>query len=386
MSAPLPLPHTRLNPASFPVLDPLDLVYFVLNVGNGDCQLLLLPEDRDGQRSALLVDVASAPKLFSLIQELDRSGLLPLSATRDTLPFPLVVGTHPHGDHIGGMARVLRQLRGLIGEFWHPGYYLASAAFINMMAELDRQLPGPRPMLGLPTSGTVRYYGNVSVTVLAPAVGLRNRFDTYGVEVNDSSISMLVGYPANRIVRDPSAAGPDSRQPLPRRRNRRILLGADAQHLSWSHVTVDFPSLHPSQSWVARQLAQRGLTDQLRADVLKLPHHGSKHGVGLELIERVRPSLSIVSSVAGGGSYRFPHDVALELLREGLEPTAATGRARTADWDLGIHYTSAVDDLAVSLGSLAVVVPPMRSRPLSILRFGDRPSDPVNFAMARSWT
>ena len=60
-------------------------------------------------------------------------------------------------------------------------------------------------------------------------------------------------------------------------------------------------------------MAQGG--DSLNSDVLKVSHHGSKHGINLELIERVRPSLSLISSVAGGGEFNFPHLLAQEALR-----------------------------------------------------------------------
>ena len=42
------------------------------------------------------------------------------------------------------------------------------------------------------------------------------------------------------------------------------------------------------------------------------------HGLNLELMELVDPDVSLVSSVAGGGKYNFPHRVALESLRDHL--------------------------------------------------------------------
>ena len=48
-----------------PILeDPGALVYFLLNVGDGDTQLLLLPPDsNDGVRRLVIVDVATTSKL-----------------------------------------------------------------------------------------------------------------------------------------------------------------------------------------------------------------------------------------------------------------------------------------------------------------------------------
>ena len=64
-----------------------------------------------------------------------------------------------------------------------------------------------------------------------------------------------------------------------------------------------------------------------------MAHHGSKHGVNLELLELIDPDISLVSSVSGGGKYNFPHRVAIEAVREGLQATTS-GQRRESDWDL----------------------------------------------------
>jgi hypothetical protein len=122
-------------------------------------------------------------------------------------------------------------------------------------------------------------------------------------------------------------------------------------------------------------------TDPLRADVFKIPHHGSKHGVNLELVEEVEPTWSLISSVAGGGEYNFPHMLAQEAVREAREPTSSTGRKRKDDWKLGIHYTSARDSDGAPLGTIAFVIPP--TGPMTMWRFGDTPREDVNLANAR---
>ena len=47
------------------------------------------------------------------------------------------------------------------------------------------------------------------------------------------------------------------------------------------------------------------VVDLLKADVLKVSHHGSKHGVNLELVERIAPKVTLISSVGGGGQFNF---------------------------------------------------------------------------------
>ena len=80
-----------------------DLVYFLLNVGDGDTQLILLPDSPTGRR-AIVVDCATSKKLPALVAELGDAGLLTQPPPGKPL-FELVVGTHPHEDHVGGMRR-----------------------------------------------------------------------------------------------------------------------------------------------------------------------------------------------------------------------------------------------------------------------------------------
>src|SRR5687768_14066808 len=86
--------------------EPQHLVYFLLNVGNADTQLLCLPEDEAGVRHMIIVDVGrvSASKLPRLIEDLrapQDDGAPPLLS--DESRVKLLVATHPHDDHVGGV-------------------------------------------------------------------------------------------------------------------------------------------------------------------------------------------------------------------------------------------------------------------------------------------
>jgi hypothetical protein len=70
-------------------VEPADLVYFLLNVGDGDTQLFLLPaREADGVRRAFVVDVATTGKLPDLLQTLLGTNLLP-RVPDDGYLFPL---------------------------------------------------------------------------------------------------------------------------------------------------------------------------------------------------------------------------------------------------------------------------------------------------------
>ena len=122
--------------------------------------------------------------------------------------------------------------------------------------------------------------------------------------------------------------------------------------------------------------------EPLSADVFKVPHHASKHGLNLELVEAIDPSFCLISSVGGGGKYNFPHLVALESLREGIEPTAQSGADHKPDYELGIHYTFGEDDAGLPLGSMAVVMSPGGGT-RQLWRFGDTSVQRVDLSAAR---
>ena len=405
MSAPQPIPADLFldgpDPAKFLVAcsSPNRLIYFVLNVGDGDTQLMLLPEI-DGGRRAIVVDVAQAQKnkLPELVLALQATGLLrPPHAGAGARPgnkvFPLVVGTHPHDDHIGGMADFLNLFGVDVAEYWDPGYYHPTGAFIETMKELEDQ---PHIIWSQPSSGMRRFIDDTRVTVLAPAVALKNQYDSYGVDPNNASITLKVEYPyarvqerTARVAGEPVAAGELLAGRLYARipRVRSLVLGADAQAQSWAHVQSDFPALDSKHSPVFDTLKMARGTDPLAADVFKVPHHASKRGIYLELIELLDPTLTLVSSVGGGGKYGFPHAMAQDAIREAKQKIAAAPAvARKPDFELGLYYTS---DRSVSggtesdLGTIAVIVHPASNQPMEMWRFGDGRDDSVDLNRAQ---
>jgi len=365
MAAPSPVPTDHFTEGDFlGDVEPDDLVYFLLNVGDGDAQLVVLPAEGDGTRRAIVVDVGIRRKLPALVESLIESDLL---TRRDDL-FSVVVGTHPHEDHIAGMPEFLDRYGDVVREYWEPGYYHPSPSYMETMRSLEEH---PRIQHSQPTSGLTRFVGPVRVIVLSPTISLRNRFDSYGVTINNASIALKIEFPASRVEQ----RGADRRY-LRIRRTQGLVLGADAQTLSWGQVMTDFAGLRPSDSPVAKQLRMALGADPLRAQVFKVPHHASKHGVNLELVELIKPALSLISCASGGGRYHFPHTVAQESVREALESIATSGATHRPDYDLGIHYTGSADTDDRTLGSIAVVISPT-GRKRHLWRFGERPDEPV---------
>ena len=378
MTRPAPLPATRFAAGDFVAATAdADLVYFLCNVGDADAQVVLLPKaPASGFRRAVVVDAGKPGKVPSLLRSLIGAGLVaPDDHPEAAGSIPLIVATHPHDDHLQGMAELIDEFDGgRIAEFWDPGYWHTVAAYHDTMAAIGRQ---GQIVYAQPTSGFRRWIGLAAITVLSPSVQLRNRFDTYGTEINDASISLRIEAPAVRTLRDPTG------NRMVRVNSSRLVLGADAQTLSWSYVLADFPFLSATTTEQGRLLDIGSGTDVLRADVLKVSHHGSKHGVNLELVERIRPDLTLISSVPENGTYGFPHDVAQQLIREALESTSS-GQPRRSDADLSIFYTADTrrGSPPTPLGSIGVV---LRRGNWSLWRFGDRPGQRIDLANARRW-
>src|SRR5262245_13534407 len=88
-----------------------ELLYFLLNVGDGDAHVLLLPENAEERRQVVIADVASSSKVLHLLRGLVDADILAPDHAID-----LLIVTHPDRDHIRGVKAVLRAYEGRVHE------------------------------------------------------------------------------------------------------------------------------------------------------------------------------------------------------------------------------------------------------------------------------
>ena len=227
----------------------------VLDVGQGDAVLVRTPRGR-----WVLFDAGGAWRggdagAQVVLPYLRRMG-------GDLLAFVL---SHPHTDHVGGAATVLRGMRAT--EYWDAGYVAGAGAYrASLVAARERGVRWRRVH-----PGELLEADGVRVRFLAPDSAWAAGLD----DPNSASTVALVEYGTVRF-----------------------LLTGDAEALE--------------ERWLLERAASPGATG-LRADVLKVAHHGSRTSSTGAFLDAVRPRVAVVS-VGAGNVYRLPNAEILDAL------------------------------------------------------------------------
>jgi competence protein ComEC len=216
-------------------------VYF-LDVGQGDSEIVVA----DGK--AMLIDAGTNASTTALLRDIKRLGI-----TR----FEVVVGTHPHEDHIGGMDRVINQFA--IGTIYMPKVSTTTKTFTDVLTAIkNKGLTVTAPVVG--SSFTL---GSATCTLLAPSAVSSD-------DLNNSSIVIKVAYG-----------------------NSSVLFAADAETQSESAMLLG--------------------ANSLKADVLKVGHHGSSSSTTPDFLRAVYPKYAVIE-VGAGNDYGHPHQVTMSKL------------------------------------------------------------------------
>jgi len=219
------------------------------DVGQGDAVVLATAEPG----RAVLVD--TGPEPGPVDECLHRLGV-------DRIP--LLVLSHLHADHIGGLSSVFdgRTVGAVaVGPGRAPGW-----AWRQVAEETARQ---GVPLLELNPGERLGWPG-LSLDVLGPRyVPARSPDGQDGTTINNSSVVLRAG----------TAAG-------------RVLLTGDVELAAQADLLADVPDL--------------------RADILKVPHHGSRYSLP-EFLAAVAPRAALVS-VGAGNPYGHPSKSTMDTL------------------------------------------------------------------------
>jgi competence protein ComEC len=230
-----------------------------LDVGQGDGALLDLP---DGQ--AIVVDGGG---LVGSPIDVGQAVLAPELRARRRAAIAFAVLTHPHPDHFGGLVTGLDAVS--LGALWDTGQgenESAGGGYAELLAKMRaRHVPVLRPDALCGTHAI----GGATLEVLAPCPGPSSDRNP-----NDNSFVLRVSYG-----------------------ERALLLVGDAQHEEEGELLAKSDP------------AGAGL----RADVLKVGHHGSVTSSTPAFLAAVRPSDAIIS-VGRRNRFGHPHPVTLQAL------------------------------------------------------------------------
>lgn len=227
-----------------------------LSIGQGDSAILELPEG-----GTIVIDGGGAATGHD---DPGARSIVPFLRWMGVRSIDLLVLSHPHPDHFGGLATVAEEIE--VKEFWYNGGDSPDERYQRLLEATQEAARSPKDG-GDPYTGFTTHLGGVSLTLLGPA---QNDIARPHEDENDNSLVFLLQY-----------------------QNKKILFTGDAE--------------------AAEEEAMLESGISLKADVLKLGHHGSKTSTTEEFLSAVSPSLA-VACLGKKNRYGFPHAEVTERL------------------------------------------------------------------------
>ena len=286
-------------------LQPDVLALVVLNVGDGDANIVVFPA-KYGGRACAIVDCYDARKTIGALKLLKPKSI------------PFICATHPHFDHTKGLAKVIQwclDQKIPIKQFWDSGFRHVSKTHFDLLELLKAH---PEIDVIYPTSGYETVINRVGIKVLSPSIHLKNRYDTFGTNINNASIVIKLEYPPKDIApyyHDSQEAFEKAMSEQERLKQHSVILGGDAQFDAWAKITDEFPELQKTSNRGQMINAATLKHNPLTCHVLKAPHHMSKHSLSLEVLETLRPRYTI-ASCSDSSKHGFPHDLTVMAVED----------------------------------------------------------------------
>ncbi len=220
-----------------------DLGVMVIDVGQGDSILVAFGSD-----DVMLIDAGEQKDAAAIKEELDERGISQID---------VLVATHPHADHIGGMAEIIGSCE--IGRVYMPDMRSDSKTYQKLMDTIEKH--------GIPITvayaGETFHLGDASCTIVSPDKDADK-------DANNESVMLMVDY-----------------------LDTEFLLTGDAE------------------AWAESEVLSAGYG--IDADVLKVGHHGSYTSTSEAFLKAVSPDFAVISC-GKGNDYGHPHQETLDLL------------------------------------------------------------------------
>ena len=240
---PTPTPSPEPTPSPLPESELSLLSIYFIDVEQGDSILIDY-----GEYEVLIDGGGKSPGVVNYLKPLVDGSL------------EVMVATHPHADHIGGLIDVLARYQ--VNEIWHNGDTATSKTYSEFMAAVDSE-------------GTEVHIARLHDTIQA------------------GELSLYVHHPAN-------LEGSTN--------NNSIVL-----HLAYGDVDVLFTGDAEKEAEGAMMvLSSVRIPD---VEILKVGHHGSRTASSKDFLAITSPEIAIYMAKEGN-SYGHPHQETIDALTE----------------------------------------------------------------------
>ncbi len=236
-------PETTTTEEETPSTPTVPLKVHFIDVGQGDSTLIQTPEGK-----TILIDggsKSSGPSLVSYLKSNDISKI------------NIVIATHPHEDHIGGLISVLNNFT--VDNIIDSGVSHTTKTYENYLTTIQSKNIN---FVNWSAGQSFDIGNNISIKILGPT--------SKSSDLNNSSIIILLSY-----------------------NNSKFLFTGDAE------------------SEEETKIVSSGAV--LKTNVLKVGHHGSSSSSYTNFLNSVSPTIAIITCGANN-SYGHPHDTTLENL------------------------------------------------------------------------